>query len=175
MTTVDGKKVLMIIARENFRDEEYEKPRQILQNQGASVTVASTSTDPAKGMLGATVQPDVLLRDVNPADWDAVVFVGGSGASEYWNNPIAHQVAKSACGANKVVGAICIAPVTLAKAGLLRGKKATVFSSQASQLKARGASYTGKDVERDGNLITADGPASAAKFGNALVAALSGK
>ena len=107
------------------------------------------------------------------ADYDAVIFVGGSGASEYWDNPTAHKIANDANNAKKLVGAICIAPVTLAKAGLLANKKATTYSSTVNDIKSAGAKYTGADVERDGNIITATGPAAAQKFGETLVKALS--
>jgi protease I len=173
MTSLQGKKVLMIIAARNFRDEELLEPKAILERQGAAVIIASSSLSPARGMLGASAQPHVLLRDVKSADYDAIVFVGGSGASEYWDNPTAHQIAREALSRGAVVGAICIAPATLARAGILKGKKATVWASESGQLKNAGAQYTGESVEVDGNIITADGPQSAGAFGKALVTALS--
>ena len=123
-------------------------------------------------MLGAKITPDILFSTINVADYDAVIFVGGSGASEYWDNPAAHKIAHDANNAKKIVGAICIAPVTLAKAGLLKNKKATTYSSTINDVKSNGAKYTGADVERDGNIITASGPAAAQQFGEAIVKAL---
>jgi protease I len=114
------------------------------------------------------------LKDVKADEYDVVVFVGGSGAKEYWNDLTAHSLAKSAAEKGKLVCAICIAPVTLANAGLLEGKKATVWKGNATALKQKGATYTGADVETDGKFITADGPESAAKFGRAIVRALGG-
>jgi len=173
MQSVKGKKAVMIIAQNNFRDEELLKPKEVLEKNGVTVTVASSSLKESTGMLGAKVKPDILFTNINVADYDAVVFVGGSGASEYWDNPTAHKIANEANNAKKIVGAICIAPVTLAKAGLLKDKKATTFSSTINDIKSAGAKYTGADVERDGNIITASGPAAAQKFGETLVKALS--
>ncbi|MEK6559664.1 MAG: DJ-1/PfpI family protein, partial [Planctomycetota bacterium] len=102
-----------------------------------------------------------------------VIFVGGSGASEYWDNPTAHKIANDASNAKKIVGAICIAPVTLAKAGLLKDKKATTFSSTINDIKTAGANYTGAEVEKDDNIITASGPTAAQKFGETIVKAMS--
>ena len=174
---LQGKHVLMIIAHQNFRDEELLKPRQILQNAGAEITIASSSLAPARGALGATVKPDLLLKDVNPADYAAVVFVGGPGAKEYWQDQQAHEIARLALDKDKparpgILAAICIAPVTLANAGVLKGKRATVWPSEAPRLKAAGAIYTAQHVETDGPIITADGPESAAQFGQALLKAL---
>ncbi|UCC68879.1 MAG: DJ-1/PfpI family protein [Armatimonadota bacterium] len=171
---IEGKTVVMIVAHRNFRDEELFKPRSILEEAGARVTVASSSLDPAKGTLGGTVKPDTLVRHVDARDYDAVVFVGGPGAKEYWEDEKTHGIARQAAEEGKVLAAICIAPVTLANAGLLKGKKATVWKSEAERLKAKGALYTGSDVETDGRIVTADGPEAAEKFGRALVKALSG-
>lgn len=167
------KKAVMIIASNNFRDEELLKPREVLEKNGVTVTVASSSLKEATGMLGAKVKPDILFTDITVTDYDTVIFIGGSGAGEYWDNPIAHKIANDANNAKKIVGAICIAPVTLARAGLLKNKKVTTYSSTINDIKSAGAKYTGNDVERDGNIITASGPAAAQKFGEAIVKALS--
>jgi len=73
----------MVIAPENFRDEEYARPREILESAGYAVVVASRSRETARGMLGMRVQPELLLSEARAADYDAVVFVGGSGAQTY--------------------------------------------------------------------------------------------
>ena len=153
---ITGKKILMIIASQNFRDEELKDPKAIIEENGGEVTIASSSLEPARGMRGAVAKADILVKDVKVEDYDAVIFVGGMGASEYWNDATAHNIAKKANEAGKLVCAICIAPVTLANAGVLEGKKATVYSSEKRNL--RGAKYTGASVEVDGNIITADGP-----------------
>jgi len=170
--SLQGKNVLMIIAHQDFRDEEYQEPRQLFEARGAKVTVASSSPEIAKGALGAQVKPDLLLKDVVVGDYDAIVFVGGPGAQEYWNDPVAHAVAQEAVAQSKVLAAICIAPTTLAKAGVLQGKKATVFSSEAEALKAGKANYTGASVERDGLIVTADGPKAATRFAEEIAKAL---
>ena len=170
--SLQGKNILMIIAHQNFRDEEYKEPRQVFEAKGATITIASSSLETAKGALGAQVKPDLLLKDVAVGNYDAIVFVGGSGAQEYWNDPVAHAIAQEAVAQGKVLAAICIAPTTLAKAGVLNGKNATVFSSEAEALKAGGANYTGASVERDGLIITADGPQAATKFAEEIATAL---
>jgi protease I len=172
MAKLKEKKALMIIAERNFRDEELLKPQKILENGGVKVTVTSTSLQNARGMLGATVKPDILLSSVKVEDYDVIIFVGGSGASQYWNNPLAHSIAQEALQKGKILCAICIAPVTLANAGILSGKKATVFSSEISKLEAKGAIYTGKPVQVDGKIITGEGPQAAEEFGEAIVKAL---
>ena len=170
---VEGKKVLMIIAPKNFRDEELLEPKEVLTLAGAVVEMASTSLDTAVGMLGMKVGVDLLVDSVKVADYDAVIFVGGVGASQYWDDPRAHSIAQEAYQRGKVLGAICIAPVTLANAGLLRERRATVWASEKEKIEAQGAKYTGSSVQVDGRIITADGPTSAREFGETILKALS--
>jgi protease I len=167
-----GKKVLMIIAPTNFRDEELLRPKEILEKAKANVTIASKGVKTAKGMLGSSVSVDLDLSQVNVKDYDAIVFVGGTGAEVYFNDSKALKIAKEAYEQGKVVAAICIAPSILANAGILEGKQATAFPSEASNLEANGARYTGEAVTIDGKIITAKGPEAASQFGNAIAKVL---
>jgi protease I len=168
-------KAVMIIAHNNFRDEELLVPKGILETNGIKVVLASSALSPAQGMLGELINPDILIEDVQVNSYQAVIFIGGSGAREFWDNPRAHKIALQAQEKGKIIGAICITPVTLAKAGLLKGRKATVWPGAAQELEINGAEYTGDDLEVDGNIITADGPQAAEKFAQALVRALKQK
>ena len=167
-----GKKIVLIIASRDFRDEELQEPNSLLRGQGAEVAIASSTLDEVTGMKGMKVIPDILVDQIKVEDHDAIIFIGGSGAKEYWDDPKAHSIAKEAVTSGKVLGAICIAPVTLANAGVLHGKKATVFSSEKGKLEAAGATYTGADVEVDGKIITGNGPGAARRFGAAIAQAL---
>lgn len=166
------KKIVMVIAQEDFRDEEFLQPKEILEKNSIEVKVASGSLNIATGMLGAKVKPDILTKDINMEDFAGIIFVGGAGASQYWDDPIAHKLAREAIKTDKVVAAICIAPVTLAKAGVLKGKRATVWSSEASKIKSSGGNYTARPVEKDGKIITANGPQVAREFAEEIVKAL---
>ena len=77
-----AKKVLMIIAHHDFRDEEYSEPRMILEKAGFEITVASSSLDTCRGTLGSKVKTGILLGNVDVANFDCIIFVGGAGASE---------------------------------------------------------------------------------------------
>ena len=129
-----AKKALMIIAHQNFRDEEYSQPRTILENAGVEITVASSSLNTCKGTLGSNVMPDILLGNVDVANFDCIIFVGGAGASEYFNNPQALSIVKQAAASNKILAAICIAPAILANAEVLQQKRVTSFPSVKKDL-----------------------------------------
>ena len=165
-------KALLIIAPQNFRDEEYFHTKEELEKAGVETVTASRSTETAMGMMGGTARPDISLGEVDVNDYDAILFIGGNGSSVYFNNPAALDIAKKADAAGKIVGAICIAPSILANAGLLKNKRATSYPSEESNLRAKGADYTGEDLTVDGRIITADGPSSARDFGRAIARAL---
>jgi len=167
-----GKNIVMVIAYRDFRDEEFFKPYAALTEAGATVIVASSQLGKAKGMLGKPVEVNTLIGDVVASNSDAIVFVGGSGAQEYFNSPVAHRLAQDAVFLKKVLGAICVAPATLANAGVLKGKQVTSFPSVKPVLGKAGALVKNQPVVRDGLLITADGPQSAGEFAAALVEAL---
>lgn len=172
MNALTGKKVAIIIAFRDFRDEEFSQPFNLLTQEGATVTVASSHKGTAEGMLGKQVKVETLVSDLVATNYDAIVFVGGGGAQEYFNNAIAHQLAKSAIQHGKVVGAICVAPAILANAGILQGKPATGFPSIIPILRKGGARISSAPVVRDSLIVTANGPQSAAMFAATLTEAL---
>ena len=159
----------MFIAFQGFRDEEYAEPKKILEAAGVKVDTVSTAKGQARGKFRAVAQVDKVIGEVNPADYDALTLVGGPGALEHLDNPKVRAVFKKADELGKVIGAICISTVVLAHSGILKGKRVTVFPDGAEEVKKSGGNYTASEVEIDGKLVTADGPVSARKYGQALV------
>jgi protease I len=169
------KRVLMVIAPENFRDEELLHTKEELERTGVKTTVTSSKAGEARGKLGARVNVNLKLDQVKADDYDAVVFVGGPGSEVYFNDRRALSIVGEAFKKGKKVCAICIAPVILANAGVLKGKRATVWDGEyIEKIESKGATYTGKPVEVDGNVITANGPAAAREFGRTIAKAIKG-
>lgn len=164
--------VLMVIAPDQFRDEEYAHPKEVLEARGAAITTASVAPGPCHGKLGMLARATIAVTDCAATDYDAVVFIGGGGSSVFFDDPDAHRLAREALELGHVVAAICIAPSTLARAGLLQGRQATAFASQEMDLRAHGAIWTGAAVEIDGAIITANGPAAARDFGMTIADSL---
>jgi len=168
------KKILMIIAFQDFRDEELFIPRSIFLNNGYEVKIASVKKGEAVGTYGGVVNVDFSFDELDVSDFDAIVFVGGSGAINYLDNEKAHSIAKQAIKENKLLAGICIAPAILARSGVLKGKKATVWSNEMDKsginiLKQEKVDYQQDCVVIDGNIITANGPKSARAFGEEIV------
>lgn len=164
------KKVLLVIADRDFQDEEYEITRKVLEGRGVKVEVASVLPGEARGAKGTLVKPQVLLDDVKYYNYDAVVFIGGEGARRLSEHEKATKLAKDA--EYKVLGAIGLAPLILANAGVLKGKRVTSAHPLAGPVRAKEAVYSGKELEVDGKVITASDARYAEHFGNAILQAL---
>lgn len=163
--------MLFVIAPERFRDEELQEPKRALEEQGATVTVASTRPGTATGMLGARVAVACTVQQADPASFDALVLAGGAGAPAHlWDSEPLRALARALHAAGKPIAAICLSPPVLARAGILTGKRATTFPADRAivELKRGGATYVKEPVVRDGTIVTASGPEAAAEFGETL-------
>jgi len=166
---LQNKKIAMIVAFRDFRDEEYFIPKEILEGAGAEIVSVSTFAGKATGVEGGEVKIDLLIDDLKVDDFDAIVFIGGPGAKNYLEDERMHTLAQEALSKGKVLAAICIAPAILAKAGVLEGRKATVWSSALDKsairiLEEEGAQYSEGEVIVDGKIVTASGPPAAKEF-----------
>ena len=174
---ISDKKIAMIIAFRDFRDAEYFVPKEILEAAGAEMKTASNKMGRAIGADGGDVEIDLLVENLNPAEFDTTIFIGGPGCLENLDNENSYRVARETISQNKVLASICISPVILAKAGVLKGKKATVWSSPMDRgpvkiLQNNGAIYEDKPVVVDGKIITGNGPGAAEEFGQAIIEVL---
>jgi protease I len=172
MNPAQGKKVVMVVAQRDFRDEEFNEPFRQLSSAGAIVEIASSRTGTLTGVLGAKIKAEWLVREVEADQVDAVIFVGGPGAQEYFHDAAAHKLAREAADGHKTLAAICIAPAILANAGVLKDRQATCFESVEPVLLKAGALLRPQAVVRDGRLVTANGPAAAGEFARAILATL---
>jgi protease I len=168
MARLDGKRALFVIYQ-RFEDNELGIPRAILEDLGVVVTVGSLTTDVMRGLAGTEVRPDVLLGDVHGGDYDAVIFVGGMGYQP--DDPEGQRIAREAVAEDRVVAAICLGPLTLAKAGVVEGKRVTT-AKEPDVMEEAGAIVTFAGVERDGNIITANSPGGARLFGETIAVAM---
>jgi protease I len=172
---LSGRRVLMVIPPTQFRDEEFFEPKTILEMQGAKIVVASTAVRTCRGMQGASVNSEIAIAEAKAEDYDALIISGGSSVPEFlWNDKKLHELAATMTATGKVVAAICLATVVLAKAKLLAGRNATVyFLPQAIQeIRAAGANYVKETLLVEGKLILAEGPPESQRFGQAIVTAL---
>ena len=126
-------------------------------------------------MLGTKVNATLSFEEVEPKTYDGILIVGGGGAQEHlWGDEILGEMVKYFHMSAKVVAAICLAPVVLARAGILKGKKATYFNTPVTfrEMRAGGAVLVDKAVVSDNRIVTANGPEAATEFAEAFIRAL---
>lgn len=104
--------VLMVIANRDYAHKEYADVRKALEARGLLVVVAAGSRTDALAQdkrLKVPVRPDLALTDADAADYSAIVFVGGWGASSYqyafsgtYDNAL-YQPGAAAAAANRLI------------------------------------------------------------------------
>jgi len=161
-------KVVFVIAKHYFRDEELFHTLEELKKNGIDCVIASSEKGDCIGSMGKKAVAELSLEEINSGEFNAVIFVGGSGASVYFENEVALDLARSFFIEGKLVAAICIAPSILANAGILKGKTISAFPSEEKNLLEKGAFYSKNPVEVDGQIITANGPGAAREFGKKI-------
>ena len=166
------KKVLMILPREGFEEVEAVTPVDYLRRAGTQVTVAADAGERrVVGAHGIVIEADQTLEEVEGL-FDAVLLPGGlPGAEHLADSELVGEILRAHDAENKIIGAICAAPMVLDHFGLLRGKKFTAYPGCEAGLDGQ---YVGGRVVRDGNIVTAEGPSRAIDFALALVEILHG-
>lgn len=146
-----------------------------LRRAGLDVEMVSvTSSEMVLGAHEIPVRCDVLFENCDFADAELLFLPGGMPGTATLDKHIGlRSLILDFAKSNKPVAAICAAPMILGKLGLLEGRKATCYPSFEQYLKD--AECLNKPVVRDGNIITAMGPAAAMDFALALVELLVGK
>ena len=138
------------------------------------VTVAGLKEGAISGAHSVRVTPDTLIDKVSADDFDVIVLPGGSpGYANLGKSEKVLKLVREMHERNKYVTAICAAPSVLAKAGVIQGKRATIFPGMEDAL--TGAQYSKDRVVIDGRIITSQGPGTAMEFAIKLVEVLVGK
>ncbi len=145
-----------------------------LRRAEIEVVIASLQTGAIAGGHGVKVVPDRQIEGINIEDFDALILPGGSpGYVNLGNDKRVLDVVRKAFELGKVVAAICGAPSVLAKAGILEGKKVTIYPGLETAL--AGAKHINERVVVDGKIVTSQGPGTALEFSVKLVEVLAGE
>lgn len=160
----------LLLLTDGFEEIEAVTIIDVLRRGEVAVTTASLGGKHVIGSHQISLQADVLFDAICVTDFDALVLPGGPAAKTLREDARAQAAIRSAADAGKLVAAVCAGPTALEVAGVLAGKRATVYPGNrlpsAEQVTAR--------VVADGNVITGSGPATAMEFSLELVERLSG-
>ncbi|MCX6791299.1 MAG: DJ-1/PfpI family protein [Candidatus Gribaldobacteria bacterium] len=169
-----NQKIGIIVAQQDFQDEEYFIPKSVFETAGFGVDTISERIGDGLGTFGGVIKIDSPASQVKVADYKALFFVGGSGMGFLLENADFQRIAQEAFRLNKVIGAVSIAPALLALAKILTGKKATVWTNgldnkAVKMLKDTGCIYTEEPLVADGQIITANSPTQARKLAETIL------
>ncbi|MBI9061866.1 MAG: DJ-1/PfpI family protein, partial [Marinilabiliaceae bacterium] len=147
------KKVVLFLAK-GFEEVEALTPVDVLRRAGINVTTVSISNDlRVTGARQITVLADALFTDIDYSNIDMIILPGGMpGTSNLNNHQELRKLLVDFAAKNKLIAAICAAPMILGELGLLKGKTVTCYPGFESHLK--GANVTTQSVVTDKNIIT---------------------
>jgi len=155
--------ILLILPAQDFNEQEYLIISNSLIKANKKIFIASDSNSLCVGSENLKVKNDILLYNVHEENFNGIIFIGGKGVRNYWNNKLLHLIAQKFNRSKKIIGAICSAPVILAKAGIIK-KAATCYPDDRIELEKEGIEYKDEPVVIDCNIITGRDPASAPEF-----------
>ncbi|MBB5536723.1 DJ-1/PfpI/YhbO family deglycase/protease [Rhizobium giardinii] len=173
MPFIDKSKIL-ILATHGYERSELRVPLDELKKRGAQVKVASVKKEPIKSWdnknWGDTVDVDLLAKDVNIDDFDALVLPGGQINPDILRlEEDAMRVVREFVRSGKVVAAICHAPWLLIEADAVRGRNATSYASIKTDMKNAGAHWSDEPVVTDKGIITSRNPGDLQPFVNKII------
>lgn len=136
-------------------------------------TVSITDNQVVLGAHGIPVIAERILPAIDFDDAEMIILPGGlPGSTNLDACKELRQGIRQLYDEGKPLAAICAAPMVYGHMGLLKGLKATCYPGCEGHLE--GAVYTAALVEKDGQFITAKGPAAAFEFAYAIVEHLGG-
>lgn len=165
---------VLIIATDRFEQAELFRPREMLMDLGADVTIASITKGEIQATIhdepAATITATATLDEVSASDFDAILLPGGVGNPDRLRTEKkAIELIRAFNDQGKPVAAICHGPWLLVEADIIRGKTVTSWPSIRTDLKNAGGDVVDREVVADGNIITSRNPDDVEPFTNALI------
>ena len=165
---------VLIVATDGFEEWELFGPRQILQQRGAEVVLASPKANPIQATVhddpGKTIRPDLTVDEARAEDFDALILPGGVRNPDHLRTNVkVIQLIKDFDAQRKPVAAICHGPWLLVEADLLRGRTATSWPSIRTDLRNAGAKVVDEAAVVDGNIVTSRNPQDVEEFTQAVI------
>lgn len=164
------KPVLFLMAP-GFEEIELCAPVDIMRRMEIPVTLCGVQSRQVEGAHGITMQADILLVDVDSNQYSGVVLPGGAASWILRDTPGVLKLVREMQMQEKLVAAICAAPIALEAAGIINNRHITCYPAEdVTKDITSAASISEAPAVRDGNLITGRGPGAALEFGFSLAA-----
>ncbi|HOJ63418.1 MAG TPA: DJ-1/PfpI family protein [Spirochaetota bacterium] len=166
---------IAVLLAEGFEESEAVILIDIFRRASYEVTLFSiTDKREITSSRNITIITDEILKNINIDNFDMLFLPGGMpGTKNLSESEDVIKLIKEASIKNKYIAAICAAPSVLAKAGILKGKKATAYPTWQDKL--MDAIVENKRVVVDGKIITGRAFGSAIDMGLKIVELISGE
>ena len=169
--------ILLVIPQNRFCDQQLLQLKSIFDEVPVKTVVLSKSGQEAMGENKTRVIPDGILVDwdrrfLQKKKYDAVVVVGGKGAkASIWNDPILPQILTDHFRAGKIVGAMGLSVVSLARAGLLSRQEVSAPKNEGCirELEDVGAFIVEEPLTFSSQVVTAGDDSSGNLFGKKIL------
>lgn len=166
----------LVLLAPGFEEIEATTVIDVLRRCNVKVVVAGLSLELITGAHDIRIAADTAIDRVKAENYDAIICPGGNpGYINLRKNPTVLSLVRQAFASGKLVAAICAAPAVLADAGILKGKKCTIYPGMEGELERGGGKVQRDLVVEDGNVITSQGPATALHFAFRVAERLAGK
>lgn len=163
--------MVYLFLAEGFEEIEALTPIDILRRADVPVKTVGVGGKTVTGAHGIPVVADITDDDADFGDIDAVILPGGMpGTLNLKSSRKVELAILKATENDRLIAAICAAPMILGTLGLLNNREAVCFPGFEDELK--GATISEKPVCKSGNIITACGAGVAAEFGFAILSYL---
>jgi len=165
------KKRVAILIENHVEDVEFTIPYKALQQAGADITILGSRLNEAyQGKQGKLSQKaDATTTDSRAGDFDAVIIPGGQAPDIMRTNKKTVRFVQDAMNQGILVAAVCHAPQVLIEGDLLKGKRATGFTSIRKDMENAGANFIDEPLVIDDNLITSRRPGDLPIFTTAIL------
>lgn len=159
-------KPVLVLMAPGYEEIELIAPIDILRRLEIPVVTAGLKSRSVEGAHGITTMADMLMVDVNPEDYSGIILPGGPASWLLRDTPGVLSLVRAMHKEEKLVAAICAAPIALEAAGVIACRRVTCYPGVESELKS--AMVVPEPAVIDGMVVTGRGPGAALEFGFAL-------
>ena len=124
---------------------------------------------------GYGLEADIAFDQVNAAEYDAILLLGGRAPEYLRNNMKVLEITRHFSESGKWLFAICHGIQILVAAGLVTGKCVTCYDQVRAEVTQSGGTYKTDQAVRDGRMVTAQTWQSHPEFYREVLACLASK
>jgi protease I len=160
---------VLILAGDAAESLEVMYPYQRLLEEGYEVQIAGPSKKKLQFVVhdfvdgfdtytekpGYTWDADLAFSDVEPSEFVALIVPGGRAPEYIRNDSDVQRIIRHFFGEQKPVAQICHAPLALAAAGVLEGRRSAAYPALEPDVRAAGAEFVDGGGVVDGVMVSA--------------------